>query len=193
MQISLKWVNKIININNINLDYLIEKLTLGGFEVEEILELEQNGEKIITLDISSTANRSDSLSINGISREMSSILDKPYKLSKYLYKTSNWEKQFSQFLRPSTDKNEISLFLGLTVENLKNIKPPIWLTNSLISSGIIPHYNLLDYKSFILLETGYPFEFYDLNQIQSKLNSVKFDLTLTNKTDNQKFIGNNDI
>lgn len=193
MQISLKWVNKIININNINLDYLIEKLTLGGFEVEEIIELEQNGEKIITLDISSTANRSDSLSINGISREMSSILDKPYKLSKYLYKTSNWEKQFSQFLRPSTDKNEISLFLGLTVENLKNIKPPIWLTNSLISSGIIPHYNLLDYKSFILLETGYPFEFYDLNQIQSKLNSVKFDLTLTNKTDNQKFIGNNDI
>ena len=193
MQISLKWVNKIININNINLDYLIEKLTLGGFEVEEIIELEQNGEKIITLDISSTANRSDSLSINGISREMSSILDKPYKLSKYLYQTSNWEKQFSPFLVPSIDKNEISLFLAVKVENVKNIKPPVWLTNSLISSGIIPQNNLLDYKNFILLETGYPFEFYDLNQIQSKLNSVKFDLTLTNKTNNQKFIGNNDI
>ena len=193
MQISLKWVNEIININNINLDYLIEKLTLGGFEVEEIIELEQNGEKIITLDISSTANRSDSLSINGISREMSSILDKPYKLSKYLYKKSDWEKQFSHFLLPSIDKDAISLFLGVTVENLKNIKPPIWLTNRLISSGIIPQHNLLDYKSFILLETGYPFEFYDLNQIQSKLNSVKFDLTLTNKTNNQKFIGNNDI
>ena len=37
MQISLKWVNKIININNINLDYLIEKLTLGGFEVDKEL------------------------------------------------------------------------------------------------------------------------------------------------------------
>jgi phenylalanyl-tRNA synthetase beta chain len=193
MQISLKWVNEIININNINLDYLIEKLTLGGFEVEEIIELELNGEKIITLDISSTANRSDSLSINGISREMSSILDKPYKLSKYLYQTSNWEKQFSPFLVPSIDKNEISLFLAVKVENVKNIKPPVWLTNSLISSGIIPQNNLLDYKNFILLETGYPFEFYDLNQIQSKLNSVKFDLTLTNKTNNQKFIGNNDI
>lgn len=193
MQISLKWVNEIININNINLDYLIEKLTLGGFEVEEIIELELNGEKIITLDISSTANRSDSLSINGISREMSSILDKPYKLSKYLYQTSNWAKQFSPFLVPSIDKNEISLFLAVKVENVKNIKPPVWLTNSLISSGIIPQNNLLDYKNFILLETGYPFEFYDLNQIQSKLNSVKFDLTLTNKTNNQKFIGNNDI
>jgi hypothetical protein len=39
MQISLKWVNELVNINTVNLDYLIEKLTLGGFEVEEILEV----------------------------------------------------------------------------------------------------------------------------------------------------------
>jgi hypothetical protein len=82
MQISLKWINEIINIQNINLDYLIEKLTLAGFEVEEIIEVEENNKTIITLDISSTANRSDSLSINGISREISTILDKPYKLAK---------------------------------------------------------------------------------------------------------------
>jgi phenylalanyl-tRNA synthetase beta chain len=193
MQISLKWVNEIININNINLDYLIEKLTLGGFEVEEIIELEQNGEKIIILDISSTANRSDSLSINGISREMSTLLDKPYKLSKYFWQTSNWENQFFEFLSPSSDKHELSLFLTITVENLTNIKTPHWLTNKLVSSGITPQNNLLDYKNFILLETGYPFEFYDLNKIQSNLGSTEFDLTLTNKTNNQKFIGTNDI
>ena len=193
MQISLKWINEILNINNIQLDYLIEKLTLGGFEVEEIIELEENGKKIITLDLSSTANRSDSLSITGISREMSSLLDKPYKLSKYLYNTSNWEKQFFEFLVPSTEKNEVSFFLAITVENLKNIKPPVWLTNKLISSGLIPQNNLLDYKNFILLETGYPFEFYDLNQIQSNLNSAEFDLTLTNKTNTQKFLATNDV
>jgi hypothetical protein len=37
MQTSLKWVNELVNIESVNLDYLIEKLTLGGFEVEEIL------------------------------------------------------------------------------------------------------------------------------------------------------------
>ena len=47
MQISLKWVNEIINIQNINLDYLIEKLTLAGFEVEEIIEFEENSKKTI--------------------------------------------------------------------------------------------------------------------------------------------------
>jgi phenylalanyl-tRNA synthetase beta chain len=193
MQISLSWLNEIINISNIQLNYLVEKLTLGGFEVEEIIELEKNGKKIITLDISSTANRSDSLSINGISREISTLLDKPYKLSKYLYKTSIWEKQFLKFLVPSTQKSEVSIFLALTIKNLINIKPPIWLTNKLINSGITPEYNLLDYKNFILLETGYPFEFYDLNKIESELNSSEFNLTLTNKIDNQIFIASNNI
>ena len=42
MQISLKWINELINIEKIQLDQLIEKLTLGGFEVEEILEVEIN-------------------------------------------------------------------------------------------------------------------------------------------------------
>ena len=38
MQISLQWVNELINIKTVNLEYLIEKLTLGGFEVEEIID-----------------------------------------------------------------------------------------------------------------------------------------------------------
>jgi phenylalanyl-tRNA synthetase beta chain len=193
MQISLKWVNEVINIQNINLDYLIEKLTLAGFEVEEIIEVEENNKKAITLDISSTANRSDSLSINGISREMSTILDKPYKFSKYIKQNSNWKEKFSKHFVLSITQVETSIFLAVTVENLKNTNPPIWLTNKLKTSGIIPQNNLLDYKSFILLETGYPMEFYDLNQIQSKVNSTEFDLTLTNKVKNQKFIGNNNI
>ena len=70
MQISVKWINELINIETINLDDLIDKLTLGGFEVEEILELEINNRKEIILDISATANRSDSLSIQGISSEI---------------------------------------------------------------------------------------------------------------------------
>jgi hypothetical protein len=40
MEISLKWINELVNIETVSLDYLIEKLTLGGFEVEEILEVE---------------------------------------------------------------------------------------------------------------------------------------------------------
>ena len=82
MQISLKWVNELVNIEKINLETLIEKLTLGGFEVEEILEIEINNQKQIVLDISATANRSDSLSIYGISTEIAALLNQPIKISK---------------------------------------------------------------------------------------------------------------
>jgi phenylalanyl-tRNA synthetase beta subunit len=86
MQISLKWINELVNIETVNLDYLIEKLTLGGFEVEEILELEINNQKQIALDISATANRSDSLSIQGISTEIAALLNKPTTSSNYSLK-----------------------------------------------------------------------------------------------------------
>ena len=39
MRISLNWLNQLVDIETANLEYLLEKLTLGGFEVEEFLEL----------------------------------------------------------------------------------------------------------------------------------------------------------
>ena len=94
MQISLKWVNELVNIEEINLDILIEKLTLGGFEIEEILEVEINQQKQIVLDISATANRSDSLSIYGISTEIAALFDQPLKTSKCAVNNKEWRKIF---------------------------------------------------------------------------------------------------
>lgn len=39
MQISLKWINELVNIETIDLENLIEKLTLGGFEVEDVITI----------------------------------------------------------------------------------------------------------------------------------------------------------
>jgi phenylalanyl-tRNA synthetase beta chain len=141
------------------LDYLIEKLTLGGFEVEEIIDVEINSKKTITLDISATANRSDNLSIKGISKEIATLLNKPYKTSKYLNK--NWNvnnlKHNSSF-QPN-ELNNYSTFLNVTVEHLNNVNSPTWLKQKLISSGLFPTNNLLDFQNYIVLEieSGYPF------------------------------------
>lgn len=193
MQISLKWVNELVNIETVNLDYLIEKLTLGGFEVEEIIEIEIDGKKTITLDISATANRSDSLSIKGISKEIATLLNKPYKTSKYL--RNNWNvtnlKQNSVF--PSNERNNYSTFLAVTVENLNNVTSPTWLKQKLISSGLLPSNNLLDFQNYILLESGYPFEFYDLEKIHSKVNNSTFKLILTKNPKNKQFLASNNL
>lgn len=45
MQILLKYINELVNIKTVNLYELIEKLTLGSFKVEEILEVQIDNKK----------------------------------------------------------------------------------------------------------------------------------------------------
>ena len=197
MQISLKWINELVNIETIQIDDLIDKLTLGGFEVEEILEVEINQEKQIVLDISATANRSDSLSIQGISTEITALLDQDPKISPYATNSLDWKQKIKKLstddsendLSVSTDfsiieniqnKNYCSTFLAVIVENLTDTTIPQWIKEKLISSGIEPVNNLLDLQNYILLETGYPFAFYDFEKLVTKLNDSNFSLSLEN-------------
>jgi len=192
MQVPLKWINELVNIETIKLDDLIEKLTLGGFEVEEILELEINNQKEIVLDISATANRSDSLSIQGISTEIAALLDQSVQISDYSTEAKNWKQTIKSVSEPNSTDSNCSMFLTVIVENLTDTTVPKWITEKLISSGIVPSNTLLDFQNYVLLETGYPFAFYDYDKICSKLNTSEFNLSISKAENNQKFLANND-
>lgn len=193
MQVSLKWINELVNIETINLDILIEKLTLGGFEVEEILEIDIHNEKQIVLDISATANRSDSLSIHGISSEIAALLDEKIKIPYYTLKNNNWKKILRNKRENFSDNWNCSVFLSVIVENLTNLETPIWIKEKLLTSGILPSNDLLDFQKYMILETGYPFQFYDMKKIYSKINTTEFKLSIQKSKTNQKFLANNDI
>ena len=193
MQISLKWVNELVNIKAVNLDYLIDKLTLGGFEVEEIIEVEVGNEKRITLDISATANRPDSLSIQGISLEIAALLNETPKISDYSTKNFIWSEKIENLSKNGLSESNCLGFIALTIENLNTLTSPNWLKNKLICSGIIPENNFKDFQNYILLETGYPFEFYDLEKIKSNLDNSEFNLNLTVGKNAEKFLATNDV
>lgn len=191
MQISLQWINELINLDKVDLDELIEKLTLGGFEVEETLEVEINHTKQLILDISATANRSDSLSIQGISTEVAVLLDQPRKLPKYLTKSQQWKQTIKNNIEIVSIDEPCSIFLAVTVQNLNNTDVPKWITQKLQSCNITPLNNLLDFKNYVLLEMGYPFEFYDFDEICKKLNTSEFDLSIKKSETGQKFFASN--
>nr|YP_009029134.1 phenylalanine-tRNA ligase beta subunit [Cylindrotheca closterium]AGH28665.1 phenylalanine-tRNA ligase beta subunit [Cylindrotheca closterium] len=193
MQISLKWVNELVHIETVNLENLIEKLTLGGFEVEEISEITMDGEKRITLNISATANRSDSLSIQGISLEIAALLNKTPKVSKYSINEFHWSKKLQYLSNNFIDKNNCLEFLGINLENIDKLTSPKWLKKKLICSNIQPENNFKDFQNYILLETGYPFEFYDLGKIRKKIDNSNFKLNLRSGKINEKFLANNNV
>ena len=191
MYISLDWINELVNLESIKLNKLIDKLILSGFEVEETLKLTINGRKKIILDISTTANRADSLSIKGIAKEISSLVDKPIKNVKYIDTDSKYIKRFQENLINSKKKITCTTFTGLTIENFSDVTTPNWITEKLLCSGIQPSNNLLDFQAYILLETGYPLEFYDLDKIQNIVKTKNFNLTLKCATENSFFNANN--
>lgn len=192
MYISLDWVNELIGIKKIELDELIEKLTLGGFEVEEVLEMERNNKKQIVLDISATANRADSLSIKGISKEIKALLNKESQISNYSTNHYSITTDIQKSLLKSEKCSDYSTFIGLSLENLTDLTVPNWLKDKLYYSGVESFNNILDFQNFILLETGYPLEFYDLKKISDKVNTKEFNLTLKPANKNTVFKAVND-
>lgn len=193
MQIPLNWINELVNVKSINLNYLIDKLTLGGFEVEETIELEVENQKQIALDITATANRSDSLSIQGISKEIATLLDKPNNSSNYSLNYFEWKNSLKNLSRVVSDDYDCSTMLAVTINHLENFTVPKWIKQKLISSGVSPTNNLLDFQNYILLETGYPFAFYDFDKITSKLETSNFELHFSKAKDGEEFIASNDI
>ena len=191
MYISLEWINELVDLKTVKVEELIEKLTLGGFEVEETLALEVNKQQKTTLDISATANRADSLSIKGIAREVRALTSQSESKSKYTVKNSEYETAFQKVLTLNQGSIDCSSFIGVTVENLTNLSSPSWLKEKLLCSGIKPQDNLFDFQTYVLLESGYPFEFYDLAKIQEIVKTKKFNLTLKPALASQKFEASN--
>ena len=191
MQISLKWINELVNIEKIKLDNLVEKLTLGGFEVEEILEIKISKTNQIVLDISATANRSDSLSIQGISSEMAALLNTSLNISNYLVQSEKLKQIIMEKASIFSASTGCTTLLSVRVENLVDKTIPKWVTKKLISSGFTPVNTLADFQSYILLETGYPFVFYDFDKIRKKVGKVDFELSVSKAAGNESFVASN--
>jgi phenylalanyl-tRNA synthetase beta chain len=191
MQISLRWVNELVDLETIKLNDLIDKLTLGGFEVEDVLDIELSNTKTIALEISSTANRSDSLSIQGLSLEIAALLNQIPKKIDYSEKTCPWAQHCERIESTSTINDNCSDFIGLIVENVSDFTSPKWLQQKLLGSGLPVENNLLDFQNYILFETGYPLEFYDLDEIYSKVDSSNVKLSLGTLKNSSNFSASN--
>ena len=193
MYTSLDWINELVSLETVQLNDLIDKLTLGGFEVEETLEIEINKQKKTVLDISSTANRADSLSIKGIAKEVTALLNTQSLESLYTQQALNYQHQIEDTLISSEPSINYSTFVAITIENLTDFTIPKWLTEKLLCSEIEPSKNLLDFQTYILLETGYPFEFYDLDRVKQISKTENFKFTLKPATENTIFTANNNL
>lgn len=169
MKFSWKSLNNLIKLQYIQINSLASKLTLAGFEVEEIIYVDYMNDYVMNIDI--IANRQDIGSIFGLAKEISIILNIPLDNQVLAKDSTNYNKQNLH----NTFHSSKSI-LNIAIQQIKNIQPflsPIWLKNSLIIHDIEPSNTILDIVRYIYIKWGQDIHILDSQSITQEPFDIK--------------------
>ena len=116
------------------------------------------------IDFELTSNRGDLLSILGMAYEIGAIYNTKVKDIDLSYKeTGNIDFNLG------IETDNCTLFLAKEIKNVTIKESPDFIKNRLIASGIRPINNVVDISNYVMLETGQPLHFYDLDRLGRKI------------------------
>ncbi|NEQ97337.1 MAG: phenylalanine--tRNA ligase subunit beta [Cyanothece sp. SIO2G6] len=119
----------------------------------------------VILDVTSTANRADALSMIGIAREVAALTGNPLKFPAIP----------ADFGTPATDALTVQvsqttacpIYIGTAIEQVAIAPSPPWLQQRLEAAGTRPINNIVDITNYVLLEWGQPLHAFDRDRLQS--------------------------
>jgi phenylalanyl-tRNA synthetase beta chain len=117
----------------------------------------------VILDLTSTANRADALSMVGIAREVAAITGAPLRLPQppAIATTSDTKALTLKISEPQA----CPTYIGTVIEQVTIAPSPLWLQQRLQASGIRPINNVVDVTNYILLEWGQPLHAFDRDRL----------------------------
>jgi len=129
-----------------------------GQDVRPLLGLDD-----VILDVTSTANRADALSMVGLAREVAAITGEPLKLP---------PTQAPTLATPAaapmvnlTDAKACPIYIATVIENVTIGPSPQWLQQRLVAAGTRPINNIVDITNYVLLEWGQPLHAFDQERL----------------------------
>lgn len=128
----------------------------------------------VILDLTSTANRADALSMVGIAREVAAITGAQLTLPLAAPPAIPSKNQGIRI--KLTDETACPIYFGTVIDQLQVGPSPLWLQQRLQAAGTRPINTVVDITNYVLLEWGQPLHAFD----QARLQQVagKKDLTL---------------
>ncbi|MDD3924898.1 MAG: phenylalanine--tRNA ligase subunit beta, partial [Erysipelotrichaceae bacterium] len=129
----------------------------------------------VIIDISLTPNRADCMALWSLAKEIGAILDRNVNLPKIDDLKIN-EKQSNLLIKSNSDKCQS--FVGKVINSLVIKESPSWLKDALTSIGIKSINNVVDISNFVMIETGQPLHFYDIDKMPKKEIVVKDDIDM---------------
>ncbi|NEO71130.1 phenylalanine--tRNA ligase subunit beta [Moorena sp. SIO3H5] len=117
------------------------------------------------LDVTSTANRADALSMVGVAREVVALTGASLTLPETV-EVSIPKKSDALTLKVSEPK-ACPAYIGTVIEGVKIAPSPDWLQQRLEAAGVRPINNVVDVTNYILLEWGQPLHAFDRERLQA--------------------------
>ncbi|MEN9567446.1 MAG: hypothetical protein RLZZ69_2642, partial [Cyanobacteriota bacterium] len=127
----------------------------------------------VILDLATTANRADALSMVGIAREVAALTGAKVRLP--VVKEQDFATDSSLTIKIQ-DPAACMAYIGTVIEGVKIAPSPDWLKWRLEAAGTRPINNVVDITNYILLEWGQPLHAFDREKLQQVAGSK--DLTL---------------
>ncbi|MBW4536693.1 MAG: phenylalanine--tRNA ligase subunit beta [Pleurocapsa minor HA4230-MV1] len=149
--------------------YIFEKDHIKpGDDVRPLLGLND-----VILDLATTANRADALSMVGIAREVAALTDAKVRLPEIKEQQLNSD---SSLVIAIENPAACMAYIGTVIEGVKIAPSPDWLKWRLEAAGTRPINNVVDITNYILLEWGQPLHAFDREKLQQVAGSD--DLTI---------------
>lgn len=145
-----------------------ETLTVGE-PVYPLLGLDD-----VVLDLTTTANRADALSMVGVAREVAALTGKALKLPEPQPQTIPQEKEVLAVKITATDASPA--YFATEITNLKIAPSPQWLQRRLQAAGVRPINNVVDITNYVLLEWGQPLHAFDRDRLKTVAGSESLTL-----------------
>jgi phenylalanyl-tRNA synthetase beta chain len=137
-----------------------DRLTMAGFEVEEMLEVDSEP----VMDIKVTSNRGDALSMVGIARETAAL-----SRSRVIHPTTCVTEAgpdahtLAKVIVEAPDL--CPRYAARVIRGVKIGPSPEWVRQRLAQAGVRPINNVVDATNFVMLELGQPLHAFDLDTL----------------------------
>ena len=134
-----------------------------GTDVKEVFGL---GDEIIDFEI--LANRPDCLSVWGLARESSAVLEEHFVMPEIAVEETG-SGAFDDYAKVEVrDEALCPRYCARVITDVKIGPSPMWMREYLYGAGIRPINNIVDITNFVMLETGHPMHAFDLSKVKER-------------------------
>lgn len=157
MKVSLNWIKEYLDLTH-SPEEIANALTLAGLESEGIEEIDGD----VIFEIGLTPNLGHCMSVIGMARELSAILQIPLRRKELTFTESGTNFSLKVKIENGEDCHR---YLCRKIEGTTVGVSPDWLVKKLESVGVRSVNNVVDIGNLVMLELGQPLHMFDADQI----------------------------